>query len=673
MKKTADILLPIIATTDKSKSEYIKLSKAVGILNKEQSKNKKKDDILIRIVLKKIQDNESSKVLEILHELLIDYPNTVSLVYPGPLWMGKKSAEDYKSFLQSLNVQIPVFAGSLQDNSFYSGSFGIAPSRINLSAHTIGALVNDVLPSKVVHFVEKNDNERLTEIIKGICEDIKIDFEIQVLPQSSKQERKGASYKQMVEEKTGNYNSDTLLILSLYSGNFWVLDKVSEIEFRNLPVVSNIGPDPKGINRENYCYTSVLGEGLLVKESGIESFEKKIGEKDLMYLVRVDLARMVIKALKKLALPPTFDITYLRNSLIKEIKDIDGRKDVYKGLSRSFWFNSKQLNANTNLVLLHRYGSDKKNLARFQYKINMENHEVNKIPVVHLYTDVLKVDNINIENGTFRAVFYLDVRSAQAIFIDDIEINNVDYSSSSPIIEQLLEGNEVENLQEVHYSRYKIDAVLTFDQDATAYPFDKQNISLDFSSKNPWSKPLYINIAPLSKQDDEFDSPNWLITDLVQGKKTDFWRMPSDNSWNFQHLMRTGYSVGWKLKRTSTETILKTFIPMIILVILGYTPVLSKKDQLMEMTGILITCLLAAIALYFSLDKPSVGKITVLDRIFITSYIMIGGLMITSIAMIPFPENTYNYAMTIWMFLYPILGILGTYNIITTVKQKNHE
>jgi hypothetical protein len=655
--KTATILIPLPVGTADFENKERSLRRVIPRLNAEfNGKFDKKLKISIALELLKSKPGGKERNEELLR-IVEAYEDLLCLVHPNTSWVSASGKVEITGFLNRLQKKVVVFSGIVGNDNSYLGSYSITKTKKDLSACVIREQILHSNTKDVCHLHEEGERDDFNLIFAEACNKANIQFQSISVPKGKNNtERRTPEYRNLVREKLAKLSNPGTIIQSIFSGNYYGLEYLSEHHPGAQVINTNIGPIPDGINKTDYQYISLNQSQR--KEVELEEFFTRHGKVPSKLLWRIDMLFLISSCLEKITKSPDFDTTDLFSLVCRELSNFDGYKDVYKGLDGSYWFNDKRENINTNVFLSKNCKGGVSTLLPFQFEIGESNELMQKIPVVFTFLDMLKVENLDMENGTFRGIFYLDLRCAEKISIDDLELQNIDYSVSDVLIEEMSNSTSQESAHQMYIKRYRVDAHFTFQRLSQKYPFDIQKITVDLSPKNPSARPLHISIVPLEKQDEEFVISGWEITETFQGKKTDFWKVPTSYEWTFKNIMRVGYSFGWKVRRLSTEVVLKALIPISILLIISYVPVFSARENLLEMGGLLITTLLSAIALYFGIDKPKTPKLTILDKIFLGSYIMIGGLTISTLFMLPFGDLAYTWNMNIWKGLYPLTGIV---------------
>jgi hypothetical protein len=92
---------------------------------------------------------------------------------------------------------------------------------------------------------------------------------------------------------------------------------------------------------------------------------------------------------------------------------------------------------------------------------------------------------------------------------------------------------------------------------------------------------------------------------------------------------------------------------MAVLLGVSFFAALSSPDDFDTKVEELTAAMLATIALYFATSKPKCDDLTILDRAFRMSYILIGGLLATILVCHHLAASAYGTAMQAWLVVFP--------------------
>ena len=174
--------------------------------------------------------------------------------------------------------------------------------------------------------------------------------------------------------------------------------------------------------------------------------------------------------------------------------------------------------------------------------------------------------------------------------------------------------------QEKHASyRYSVTANFDFRPLADNYPFDWQHIYISFSISD---QDQYGIIQPVPDEliDKDFKVDGWKLIESVSGVL----RKQTSTNKGTKLLRKASVvseaRVGWTLARTNSVTVMKVGIPLSFLLFLTYYSLYSGFENFTISIGVLTTCFLSGIALYFSTERPQPLRMTTIDLIFLWYY-----------------------------------------------------
>ena len=273
------------------------------------------------------------------------------------------------------------------------------------------------------------------------------------------------------------------------------------------------------------------------------------------------------------------------------------------------------------------------------------------------YIDILRVTNINIQDKTWTAEFYLDLVSKSSNPLEDIIFNNLSSNNGKFVSKIIWEKKDKNEFKTV---RYYIVANFDFLAIADNYPFDWQSLYISTSLKD--STKQILQPIPLELVDNEFDINEWAIENSFSGIKYKKNYLYQDTDLQKTVIVTNENRLGWIIRRKNTATLLKIGIPMFFLIFLVYYSVFLGFEKSSESIGILTTTFLSAIALYFSVEKPEPKKMTIVDIIFIWFYI-VNGLTITIFSLSSLiTEKIHTYSSGLLKYLIPFsLVSIATY------------
>ncbi len=98
---------------------------------------------------------------------------------------------------------------------------------------------------------------------------------------------------------------------------------------------------------------------------------------------------------------------------------------VQEMLGNALWFDPKtRVSLSGNVCLKRRLNVKTEGLLYAKQYVRTPSGELQPLPVLYLNIDLLSLDSVSIEDKTFRAKFYLDMRSLTEISLADVRLLN---------------------------------------------------------------------------------------------------------------------------------------------------------------------------------------------------------------------------------------------------------
>ncbi len=283
-------------------------------------------------------------------------------------------------------------------------------------------------------------------------------------------------------------------------------------------------------------------------------------------------------------------------------------------------------------------------------------------PVFYTSLNMIQIDQINEEEETFFASFYLELNALKAFDLAQIDFanavrNEIDHK---PLIEAKLIRSEMDSLKhKFHHRLYKISGRFYFEPNLKNYPLDEQKFFIILQAANAW-QPFLAQPSIREKQDSVFESKGWVYKDQFVGYDQDIIVSPNAFGQTRKNIPHYKFTYAYILKRSHIDFFLKTLVPLLAILVAAYFSVYIPAREFEALAGIQVTALLSSIALYFATYKPQMPYATISDKIFIFTYIMVTSLIGTSIFIYIFyrKQNAFTAIMKFYQrILFPVLII----------------
>ena len=355
----------------------------------------------------------------------------------------------------------------------------------------------------------------------------------------------------------------------------------------------------------------------------------------------------------------------------KRINAVDGTRAIHRGDFGNLAFKDYRIAITGKYTLDLKLSPDRERveerMSRYQ-RINWEDlSEKSVLPVTYTFFDIINLRDMSIENGTFKAQFFLDMTSKNPDPIKTLSFNNVDLEEDLKV--KKIKENDLEG--GFKSIRYLIDGKFDFFPVVENYPFDQQ---LAFISYAITDESKYGILQPLDVEDldKEFRLEGWNITDTRSGvfrRKVNFNTFLGDEK--IVQIEKEN-RVGWLIKRSSSMTLLKVLIPLFFLFgVVMYSAAMPSQD-IGRAADLLTVTFLASIALYFSSERPQPLTMTIIDVIFAGFY-AITGFVSVSIFVLDFYPKIHSILAGYISFLVPLGITIMTAYILRRIKSKKFD
>ena len=308
--------------------------------------------------------------------------------------------------------------------------------------------------------------------------------------------------------------------------------------------------------------------------------------------------------------------------LVREMSALNGDECILETPGRWIAFDADRMNRSRSVTLLERSNSDREpSLYPIQITANGDWQQV-----VQMQFQPLWFGEVEEAKGTFECDFILSLWAPET----DINFEELVFPTSvgKPELSKLAVAKRAlkQPSESAHgpnpsnfSSAIRIRGKFRFDPDVANYPFDRQEfciaIELSGSSASYALQPSFVG----SIRPDIADG--WSVIDSKTGRRS--WTTPIQSgaqkrTWE----VREGVTFRLILKRMRPDIIPRSVLPAAFLIVVTWLT--SFWTDPVQVAGILVNALLACIGLYFSESKPIPGRTTLVDRLFMVCYGLIG-------------------------------------------------
>jgi len=232
---------------------------------------------------------------------------------------------------------------------------------------------------------------------------------------------------------------------------------------------------------------------------------------------------------------------------------------------------------------------------------------------------VMDLQSFNVADGTFGVNFYLTLASDAPVSISDLEIVNGRITSVDTLLDTPNEKS------------YRIFAAMTADPDLHQYPFDHHTLAIAIEPKlhNVQSMILQVHRNSTGHEPD-VGIPGWQLSDEDS-------RIIS-RSYANDEIPYSRAVFSYPIRRDSTSTLLKFFLPILLLLIVTLVSLVMKGSSRL---GLNASMLIVAVFIHWRISDsiPLVAYATFLDMFMVITYTTIVLVLISGILIQKFMES----------------------------------
>ena len=399
------------------------------------------------------------------------------------------------------------------------------------------------------------------------------------------------------------------------------------------------------------------------------AFKRRFGrEPDDLAATSYDAAAISVEAIK--GAKPGSDLALSRKRIRSQLTTFSNIETAYKGVTGRIYFDehgnakkpfpfgvylqNKLISAPIQLkpiVNPEAIVNLKKKLEEGKI-LAIDDHLMYKTKVIYSGIDINEISNIDPNNGTFSADFYLWFRHRGPLDYSKIEFLNAaeDIHLSDAIMKI--------GIDNISYSAYRIKGdfqeAFTFHD----YPFDSQTLSIRFRHKRLNSNDLLFVADDIGMQRDvgktPLDSPKkhsildpsgeWHLQGVLVFSDISTTNSTLGNPRMFHATADTDisysrFNVVTKIERNAQNYVLNNLIPLFIIILLGYAMLFISPHgpPFVARMNLGVTALLTAILLSMkaSTQLPDIGYLVAIDHVYFATYALIlSGIIISVVELI---------------------------------------
>lgn len=343
------------------------------------------------------------------------------------------------------------------------------------------------------------------------------------------------------------------------------------------------------------------------------------------------------------------------DDLVREVKLFNGEQCLLETPGRLIAFDDQRMNRSRSITLLEMSNLNGiPSLYQTQFTSNEDLQTV-----VQMQFQPLWFGEVQEASGTFECDFILSFwADNKNDFCNDLvfptavgDLNKHKLADATRALREPADSVSVQG-DNCSSQTIRIRGKFRFDPDVSNYPLDIQEfcIAVELSgSSAPFAlQPSFVGSIPPILAD------GWAVIDLKTGRRN--WTTPKQTSvekctWS----IREGVTFRFFFKRTRQDAIARTVLPAAFVILITWLT--SFWPDSVQVVTTLVSALLACIGLYFSETKPIPGRSTLVDRLFMVCYGLIGLRLCAVICTFGFsnPENLYHYVNIVFMWFIPLV------------------
>ncbi|MGI9407904.1 MAG: ABC transporter substrate-binding protein [Hyphomicrobiaceae bacterium] len=340
-------------------------------------------------------------------------------------------------------------------------------------------------------------------------------------------------------------------------------------------------------------------------------------------------ARKAEKAFKEAVLRKVANAREARAFIGQGLRSFRKGQKIYRGWWQDWSFTPSRAVGEQTLLVRQRADETATALAPVQYV--QRGNDVFGVPVVNIAVDLVRIYQVDSNEKTFQAEFYLSFRTDGKIGFEDIDFTNAFRSplSNKPVIsERQIKGTDENSSGGLQL--YKVTGKFMFDPELNQYPFDSQRFSISFQPSNA-TKPFFIQPPPPHLRKADFNADGWRAISSYVGSDQDIISVIGRTAGEKVIIPLDKFNYTWTMKRLATDYYLQVVVPLIVILAVTYLSIFIPAQRLESVVAIQVTALLSSIALYLAIPKVDFDQATTSDIVFVVSYTAISLMLGLSI------------------------------------------
>jgi hypothetical protein len=346
-----------------------------------------------------------------------------------------------------------------------------------------------------------------------------------------------------------------------------------------------------------------------------------------------DMIRLIAESAR--SAPAAANVSQLRDFIVDQLGTTYAvGKGIFKGRFGNWSFRpASRAAARAPLIVVMPRGLDHAQLAPMQF-VRLRNNVMQRIDTLYTDIDLIHVDQIDDNNQTFLADFYISMNDRNGASIDKIEFSNayLDPGSNSReiTVRPIHDGGKSDAYPD-HMKIYQVSGKFLYSPNLRNYPFDTQRFSIDIEPKHG-SGGFIVQPPPTVLRDKSVTVDGWDPKDQYVGYDEDFVRTIDAQTLEPSVVPFYKASFVWLMKRQTTDYVLRVVVPLAFILFIAYLSIFISTHHFEAIVTIQVTALLSAVALYLALPKLDANIETLSDRLFLFTYLVLSVIIAITIA-----------------------------------------
>jgi len=338
-----------------------------------------------------------------------------------------------------------------------------------------------------------------------------------------------------------------------------------------------------------------------------------------------DVLRLIVDLAREQAAQGKRTLGELHTGILESLLSYESKRKIYRGWAYDYSFTKRRAIADDTYIVTLSGNNQHVVLASTQmFRVA---GKLKPRPVIPLSLDLISIDRINSNDGTFDAEFYLSFKNpSNGLGIDSIRFTNAFRSptgDSKLLVKEEVHAGSADTDFPAGVQVYRVSGTFTFEPRLGRYPFDTQNLSISFRPAQTKAPFLIQPPEDALRSSPDLAVEGWEVREQFVGTDQEIIPALDPVSDGKRFIPSYTFTYTWVIERNATDYRLRVIAPLAFILLVTFFSVLLAKARFDATVAIQVTALLSAIALYLSLPKVDSDEATLSDKIFLLTYAMV--------------------------------------------------